>query len=539
VPTGIGDEGDEGQTVATRKDQLDAFNFARRRMVANLVVPTATGSDEGAPRPVKTFTTSIILSAIAVAAVAVVGVFKPAAPSGWQNGLAVDESTGAAYIYTKANNQLHSVYNITSARLILGGNFAKYDVPDSTINGSGLTIGAPVGILGAPEDVPAASDMTLTQWSMCQNAANPADQSVAGGTTYLEIGYGPSAQTETWGSNSGYGLIVHDSQSDVYLIDGDYKYEIGNYAQSPSTVNDLLTGMNRDTTWSGGDGFWVSDAWLSVFTQGSPIAFPELADGFGDPVTAAHQVGGHVGDYGQNASGVGGSVQTADGLLELSPFAYFLYAGNPALAQGSYRAASIPETSLTAPVIDSANPGTAPSPSALFAAGTYGTNWPSIDPSFNNSTDTTQADTENICVGYDGKYENGNTVPQLSTWTSATLPYGTPGTQFGGLSQSGADNEAGVVLVRPGYGLVAQRLSGGYGSGGQEFLIEDSDYRYALVTVQTAATSTAQAGTESAKDLLGYQYVADEQVPQAWVNLIQGGASLDPTAAGMTPGNGQ
>jgi hypothetical protein len=69
--------------VATRKDQLDAFNFARRRMVANLVVPTATGSDEGAPRPVRTFASSIILSAIAVAAVAVLGVFKPSAPSGW------------------------------------------------------------------------------------------------------------------------------------------------------------------------------------------------------------------------------------------------------------------------------------------------------------------------------------------------------------------------------------------------------------------------------------------------------------------------
>ncbi len=134
--------------MATRKDQLDAFNFARRRMVANLVVPTATGSDEGAPRPVKTFATSIILSAIAVAAVAVLGVFKPSAPSGWQNGLAVDSSSGAAYIVQ--NNELHAVVNITSARLILGTNFVKYDVPDSTLNNSGMSIGAPVGILGAP-----------------------------------------------------------------------------------------------------------------------------------------------------------------------------------------------------------------------------------------------------------------------------------------------------------------------------------------------------------------------------------------------------
>jgi len=213
--------GEKGQTVATRKDQLDAFNFARRRMVANLVVPTATGSDEGAPRPVKTFTTSIILSAIAVAAVAVIGVFKPAAPSGWQNGLAVDESTGAAYIYTKSNNQLHSVYNITSARLILGSTFAKYDVPDSTINNSGITIGSPVGILGAPEDVPSAAGMTLTQWSLCQNEKDPNNGAESGGSTYLQIGYTPSAQTTVWGSTSNEGIVVHDSQNDVYVLDGD------------------------------------------------------------------------------------------------------------------------------------------------------------------------------------------------------------------------------------------------------------------------------------------------------------------------------
>jgi type VII secretion protein EccB len=531
--------GDKGQTVATRKDQLDAFNFARRRMVANLVVPTATGSDEGAPRPVKTFATSIILSAIAVAAVAVIGVFKPAAPSGWQNGLAVDESTGAAYIYTKANNQLHSVYNITSARLILGDNFAKYDVPDATINGSGLTIGAPVGILGAPEDVPSASDMTLTQWSMCQHEQNAADQTQAGGATYLEIGYGPSAQTPVWTSPNSNALIVHDSQSNVYLIDSDYKYEIGNYAQDRTAVVNLLTGLNQDSPWNpADDGFWVSDAWLSTFTAGSPIAFPTLAGGYGTAVTAAHQVSGHVGDYGIDASGGGGSVQTADGLLQLNQFAYDLYAANPALAQGSYKALNISSAALTAPAIESANASAQPDASTLLQAGTDGSNWPQISPIIAASADTTQADTQNLCVGFDGRYENGNTVPQLSIWVSATLPYGTPGGQFG-LSQSGADNEAGVVLVRPGYGLVAQRLNGGYGSGGQEFLIEDSDYRYALVTVQTPATSSAQAGTQSAKDLLGYQNVADEQVPRAWVNLIQGGASLDPTAAGMTPGNGQ
>jgi hypothetical protein len=524
--------GEKGHTVATRKDQLDAFNFARRRMVANLVVPTATGSDEGAPRPVKTFATSIILSAIAVAAVAVIGVFKPAAPSGWQNGLAVDESTGAAYIYTKSNNQLHSVYNITSARLILGSTFAKYDVPDSTINNSGITIGAPVGILGAPEDVPSASSMSLTQWSLCQHEQNPADESQAGGATYLQIGYGPSAQTPVWTSNSNEGIIVHDSQSDVYLIDGDYKYKIGNYVADPTTVTNLLSGLQQDRAWTAGDGFWVSDAWLSVFASGAQITFPTLASGTGDPVSG--QIGQNVGDYGFNQAGGAGSVQTQNGLLELTPFEYYLYAANSAL-QG--HATNISSDKLSAVAIESANGHGAPKAGDVLAGNSFSANWPTVEPSL-QGTDTSEANTQNLCVSYSGKYENGNSVPQLTTWLYQSLPYGSPGGQFG-LNQTGNNNEANNVIVRPGYGLIAQRISGKPGSGGKEFLIEDSDYRYELVTVQTAATANAQASTASAKKLLGYGDIADEQVPQVWVNLIQGGASLNPTVAGMTPGNGQ
>ena len=117
--------------MATGNQQLEAFKFARRRMVANLIAPSATGSDAGAPRPVKTFFTSIILGVVGIAAMTVLGYLKPTAPSGWQNGLAVDGTTGAAYVYYQ--NELHPVLNITSAQLLLGSGFTKYDVPDSVL----------------------------------------------------------------------------------------------------------------------------------------------------------------------------------------------------------------------------------------------------------------------------------------------------------------------------------------------------------------------------------------------------------------------
>ena len=527
--------------MATRKDQLDAFNFARRRMVANLVVPTATGSDEGAPRPVKTFASSIILSALAVVAVMVIGVFKPSAPNGWENGLAVDSSTGAAYV--TQNKQLHAVYNITSARLILGKNFSKYDVPDATLNGSDVTIGSPVGILGAPEDVPSASNMNLTQWSYCQYEEQANGAATSGGQNYLEIGYWPSSAANAtnglWTDKSAQAIIVHDSAYNVYLIDGDYRYLVGNYQQQRSTVHDLLVAVDQGKPMTDSDtlGFWVSDAWLSVFQSGSPLTFPQLAN-LGQPVHAStQQPGTHIGDYGPfiGTNTAGGAVQTANGVVPLSSFAYYLYQANKNLTGSG--ASLLTSNQLTQSAINEANGSSTLNPADLFEANTYGSNWPTLSPSL-WGMDTSSATTANVCVGYSGQSENG--VPQLTTWTSPTLPYGTVGSSFG-VTQSGNNLEAGVVVVKPGSGLIAQQSSGTT----TEFLIEDSGFRYPLgsgvVAVSGAtptASSTGQSQSVSAITQLGYDSVVPEKVPPGWVSLLQGGAELNPAAAGKSPQSG-
>ena len=525
--------------MATRKEQLDAFNFARRRLVANLVVPTATGSDEGAPRPVKTFATSIILSALAVVAVMVLGVFKPSAPSGWQDGLAVDSSTGAAYI--TQNNELHAVYNITSARLILGTKFAKYDVPDSTLNSSGVTIGSPVGILGAPEDVPAAGNVNLTQWSFCQyeNIASGADK--PGGQTYLEVGYWPTESTTQglWTKDSGQALIVHDTAEDVYLIDGDYKYYIGNESSESSYVQSILRAINQNSAFpTDVTGFWVSDAWLSAFTGGSKITFPKL-DLNGSVTTSPKQPGDKVGEYGQIGTGNAAIdvVQTANGVVELSPFAYNLYVTNGGLNESGV--SQFPAGTLTQSAITEANSSSTPKPEDVFETNSYGTDWPTLPPSL-VGTDTSSPTTQDICVGYTGQSDDN--TPELTTWVSSQLPYGTPGEQFG-LSQTGSNAEAGTVLIKPGYGLIAKRTG-----GGAEYLIEDSGFRYPLVsgTVSVAGASPSpsasatgsQPSPVSAITQLGYSDVAPETVPMSWLGLLQGGAQLDPGKAGQTPQSG-
>lgn len=517
--------------MATRKDQLDAFNFARRRLVANLVVPTATGSDEGAPRPVRTFATSIILSAIAVAAVAVLGVFKPSAPSGWQAGLAVDSSSGAAYI--DQNNQLHAIYNITSARLLLGDKFQKFDVPDSTLNGSGIPVGSPVGILGAPEDVPAAGNMNLRQWSLCQNESDPTNETVPNGNTYLEVGYWPTAASTPqgqWTSASGTAMIVHDTANEVYLIDGDYKYPLGNDQTSENTVQDLLSALNQNSPFvtSNVTGFWVSDAWLSAFATGSAITYPKLDD-LGSRPSVANQPG-DIGQYSPAGNGGGGFVQTTNGIVALGTFAYDLYISNPSLKYNNVK--PFPSGTLNQSAVNAANAAGKPTASGSFDSGTYGSNWPFVAPAL-EGTDTSTPGNANVCVGYNGASDGGAAV--LTTWLSGQLPYGTTASPFG-LSQPGSTTYANVVMVRPGYGLIAQGSNGGSTGSGSDYLIEDSGYRYALLSDST--TTSGSTTTVSATDQLGYGTVAVETVPAGLLDLIQSGTELDPDKAGQTPGNG-
>ncbi len=387
--------------------------------------------------------------------------------------------------------------------------------------------------------------MTLTQWSLCQHEADASDQTVPNGPTYLEIGYGPSSSTTTWTSAGGpsdegsnQALIVHDSSGNVFLVDGNYKYYVGNSstASGATDVASLLTAVNEgNSIISSQTGFWVSDAWLDAFTLGDPITYPTLNQTLNSTVTSTpQQPGDKVGQYSINSgTNGGGSVQTSNGVVELSTFAYYLYAENPDLTNAGVQ--KLNPNSLTQSAITEANKNGQPATSSVFQQNTYGSNWPQLPPSL-VGLNTTSADTQNICVGYSGSEPDG--VPQLTTWDSASLPYGTAGGNFG-LTQTTSNREATTVLVKPGYGLLAQGSNGSAGAG-IDYLIEDSGYRYGLGIQTSTSTSggSSSSTTVSARTLLGYANTSVETVPSTWIGLIQGGAMLNPNDAGKNPSSG-
>src|SRR5690606_38552096 len=72
-------------TMASRRDELNAYNFARKRTVASFLKPLPNGSVESAPRPLRTVVPSMVLGMLILAGFGACGIIKPAAPKGWDN----------------------------------------------------------------------------------------------------------------------------------------------------------------------------------------------------------------------------------------------------------------------------------------------------------------------------------------------------------------------------------------------------------------------------------------------------------------------
>src|SRR5512139_2480516 len=103
--------------MATRKEQLAAVEFARRRVLGAVVRPGEANPDEAAPRPGRTMFGALAAVAVALGATAAVGFLAPKHADDWRNGL-IEDSAGTSYVMLAG--RLHQVANQTSAKLILG-----------------------------------------------------------------------------------------------------------------------------------------------------------------------------------------------------------------------------------------------------------------------------------------------------------------------------------------------------------------------------------------------------------------------------------
>ncbi|QPL92788.1 type VII secretion protein EccB [Streptomyces clavuligerus] len=257
--------------MASRRDELNAYTFAKRRLIAQFLQPSTTGSEEGAPRPLRAVVPGAIAGVVVLAGFAAWGMFRPVAPRNWDTPgenviIASRSTTRYVVLETDGEKQLHPVLNMSSAKLLLDPDKGKViKVAESVLDKGDIPRGATLGIPYAPDRLPSAKEAgSPKRWAVCER---PGD----GGRTIQKAAFllAPREQDRTEGPDrlrGGELLHVEGPDRTRYIVD------------ASGTAYPLATGEHllRQLVGQGRAPQRVSRAWLDTLHRGDRVDFPEV-----------------------------------------------------------------------------------------------------------------------------------------------------------------------------------------------------------------------------------------------------------------------
>ena len=314
--------------MATGRDLAEAHSFGRRRLVTAFVSGVPAGSGVEPLRAGRTLVGGAALAVLLVAGAAIAGMLSPRDPAGWtEPGLVVSRETGAAYVILERSDHpvLRPVDNITSARLALdaGVGSAPRIVSQRSIDAQ--TVGADLGIPGAPASLPAPSRLVRDGWTACTADREGLRVAVPGGAAVRALPEG--------------GFVV-ESEGAYYLVaegvDGaGTSLGAHRYALPPSTgrggddQDNMLDALGLPSRSSAAQ---VPGEWLRLFPDGGDLDWASFRiRGFGDRVPQAGTLGlpadARVGDVLTTRSE--SLLLTGRAVVELSDFALAVYRNGP------------------------------------------------------------------------------------------------------------------------------------------------------------------------------------------------------------------
>ncbi|GAA4947951.1 hypothetical protein GCM10023238_12790 [Streptomyces heliomycini] len=106
--------GERTKADASRRDELNAYTFAKRRTLASFLRPSPSGSEEDAPKPLRAVVPGVIVAVVVLAVFGAIGLFSPTAPKGWDEPgahviVASDSTIAIRRAQTDGKEQLHPV----------------------------------------------------------------------------------------------------------------------------------------------------------------------------------------------------------------------------------------------------------------------------------------------------------------------------------------------------------------------------------------------------------------------------------------------
>ncbi|MFF8279526.1 type VII secretion protein EccB [Streptomyces lateritius] len=514
--------------MASRRDELNAYTFAKKRTVAAFLQPSPSGTEEGAPRPLRAVVPGLIVGALVLAGFGAWGMFSPKAPKGWDKPgtkVIVGKQSTTRYVVLSTGKGkdkktlLHPVLNLASARLLLTPQeFSVIQVDDKMLDAGKPPRGPILGIPYAPDRLPNEGEAgKAKRWAVCEQPGGGKGSSVQKATfVFAERDFG---RTEGAGQLKPGQVLYVKGQKDSaqYVVD---------HTGTKYLVRDKVPGLTTALFGLHAQPQPVTDDWLATMHTGSPVDFPRIPGQVGTP------------------AGVGGGLSPTEdrvGMVLLAhtgagPQHYVVLPGK--VQPVSDFTAWLLINSKQTDALDMDGKATTVDQQSLSPdAATFGAEyrWPSRKSAQVNAVSGAGA-RDTVCSVLNKVDDKGRTT--LTTWAGPKYP---------------ADITAGgtSTYVTPGSGLLYTQIQGNQTKpDGSLFLVTDTGLRYAVQANgdSDAARSEIGAGDQDkqtdgrpepseAQTRLGYEKVTPVLVPITWSEFLSKGPRLDTNSARQPQGS--
>lgn len=513
--------------MASRRDELNAYTYAKRRLVAQFLRPSPSGTEEGAPKPVRAVLPGVVIGVLIMVGFGAWGMFQPNAPQNWdkpeQQVLVGDKSTTRyVVLHTGNRTQLHPVLNYASARLLLKPQQSKkiVKVDEKLLDSGKPPHGATIGIPYAPDRLPTPGEAGASKrWAVCERPAEGGRSSQKAAFVFAKRDMkrveGPDRL------RGGQVAYVQGTDGEPYIVDrSGTKYPLNETGErlTPLVKSVLQEERARPQR--------VSQQWLNTLHNGRSIAFPKVPGTVGAPSNAsatldrtAKRVGTVLQDQGSGQQ----YVVTRDSVQRVSNFTARLLLDSPEATAN----------------LDQHGKATGITPSAVQAEGDFDPHEdqrPTERTKLVNYASPHHGARNTVCNVLRGVGSNGRTT--LSTWVGRNLPAPLP---------AGSSS----AYVTPGSGQLFRQFQGNGTKSGGTFLATDNGLRYALQSNTDSSGKDAGIGSggrkkaaedrqqqgRAAQTRLGYQSVTAAPVPYTWAQYLPTGPRLSSADARQPQGS--
>ncbi|MFI9051341.1 type VII secretion protein EccB [Streptomyces sp. NPDC053427] len=547
--------------MASRRDELNAYSFARKRTNASFLKPLPNGSIESAPKPLKAVVPGIVVSVLILVGFGACGIIKPVAPQGWDTpeaNVVVGADSTTRYVVLKhpdadGNDQkmLHPILNLASAKLLLDPDkFNIVQVKESELD-SKIAHGPAVGIPYAPDRLPGKSDVDKAKtWAVC-NRPGSGVGSKPQQAVFLLSGKDKKVieDLDKGRVDLHKALYVEGPDGVRYLVDQygikfTFDSTLGGRQQPPDGMSKAAADRDiRRIIFGDQTPQPVTQEWLDTLIDGQYSIFMPSIPGAGQQLNNDDlpQANNKVGNVVQDGSTSQKYVVTQHGVEKVSDFIAKLLTLGPNARKVTGTSNQLEVKSLATASFhkleDDPETGQVKEFMGTIAEGSKVPNpWPTQDLEMANNFEKPAQDSGlgsatdkgvscSAYLGTNSKYAGAEAlgypkgVPNMATWV---------GTDYPAKIASGSS-----TYVTPGSGLLYRAVSNPTASSGSTFLITDTGLRYNVPNNNDSKGKAGNDKEEQGKSMLrlGYKGTHPPDILTAWSNLLSEGPSLEVHAA--------